>query len=53
MALRGCGGRHASLGMLFLAAISSSGVARGLALNATSSMFSAALAIALLKEPLS
>ena len=39
--------------MLFLAGISSAGVARGVALNATSPVFSAVLAVLLLKEPLS
>jgi drug/metabolite transporter (DMT)-like permease len=39
--------------MLFLGGISSAGVARGVALNATSPVFSAVLAVVLLKEPLS
>ena len=39
--------------MLFLAGINGAGVARGVALNATSPVFSAVLAVLLLKEPLS
>ncbi len=39
--------------VLFLAGISGAGVARGVALNATSPVFSAVLAVLLLKEPLS
>ncbi len=39
--------------MLFLAGISGAGVARGVALNATAPVFSAMLAVLLLKEPLS
>jgi drug/metabolite transporter, DME family len=39
--------------MLFLAGISAAGVARGVALNATSPVFSAVLAVVVLKEPLS
>jgi drug/metabolite transporter, DME family len=39
--------------MLFLVGISAAGVARGVALNATSPVFSAVLAVLLLKEPLS
>lgn len=42
-----------SSAMLFLGGISSAGVARGVALNATSPIFSAVLAIVLLKEHLS
>jgi S-adenosylmethionine uptake transporter len=39
--------------MLFLGGISHAGVARGVALNATSPVFSAVLAVLLLKEHLS